>query len=664
MPSLAVAGRNDHGRPSFAESIISMVNKRLCDRQHALAGRLPVQLIHPSKCFQQPNPDPEPTVTLTADPMTIDEGESALLEWDSTDADECVASGGWSGTKSTSGSQSVSPSETTTYHLECEGDGGSESDSVTVNVNDEEPDLGTLIVRKLVIRNDGATNATTTFSFKVNNGATTTFETDGENSMSVAAGTYSVVETAASGFTTTYNNCSNVAISDDETEICTITNNDVEEAEEPTVNLTASRMTVIAGSAGQATTTLSWDSSNATSCTASNGWSGSKAVDGTETATPTATTTYTITCTGEGGSANDSVTVNFQPAAPTTGTLIVRKLVIRNDGATNATTTFSFKVNNGATTTFETDGENSMSVATGTYTIVETAANGFTTSYNNCSNVTISNGETEICTITNNDVDDVEEPTVELTASRMTVFEGSQGEATTTLSWDSSNATECTASNGWSGTKAADGTETVTPTATTTYAISCTGDQGSANDSITVNFVPEDDPMSGNLLITEVHYDLATTSEGVESANEWVELHNGTNQVLNLEGYSIHDATGSDTIPAGVTLQPGQFLVITASSTTASFYSIPVSAVVLVLPNLIGSNGLANTGDMIEIFNTASSSVDKVSWGSNTSAFTPSVRPTTADDFPGKPIGRISIHVDTGSAADWETKQTPTPGQE
>jgi hypothetical protein len=57
--------------------------------------------------------------------------------------------------------------------------------------------------------------------------------------------------------------------------------------------------------------TLSWTSSNAASCTASGAWSGTKATSGSEsTGNITSSKTYTLTCTGPGGSAFDSVTVN------------------------------------------------------------------------------------------------------------------------------------------------------------------------------------------------------------------------------------------------------------------------------------------------------------------------------------------------------------------
>ena len=56
---------------------------------------------------------------------------------------------------------------------------------------------------------------------------------------------------------------------------------------------------------------LTWNSSNADSCHASGDWLGVKSTSGTEaTGNLTAVKTYTISCTGPGGSASDSVTIN------------------------------------------------------------------------------------------------------------------------------------------------------------------------------------------------------------------------------------------------------------------------------------------------------------------------------------------------------------------
>lgn len=57
------------------------------------------------------------------------------------------------------------------------------------------------------------------------------------------------------------------------------------------------------------TVTLTWTSSNATSCSIDNGI-GTVATNGSVTVAPTSTTTYILTCTGPGGSASKSFTVD------------------------------------------------------------------------------------------------------------------------------------------------------------------------------------------------------------------------------------------------------------------------------------------------------------------------------------------------------------------
>ncbi len=93
----------------------------------------------------------------------------------------------------------------------------------------------------------------------------------------------------------------------------------------PTVTLTTNPTSITQGQSS----TLTWSSTNATSCTASGGWTGTKTTSGTQAVSPTANTTYTITCTGAGGSANQSVTVAVSSSGgggtttppPPTGTL-------------------------------------------------------------------------------------------------------------------------------------------------------------------------------------------------------------------------------------------------------------------------------------------------------------------------------------------------------
>lgn len=99
-----------------------------------------------------------------------------------------------------------------------------------------------------------------------------------------------------------------------------------------------------------------------------------------------------------GQNATCTITNNDRP-----GTLIVKKVLNADDGSDAEVTDFSFRVNGGDPIAFEADAENQMTVNAGTYTVVETDADGFATSYSNCANLVIPNGGTATCTITNND---------------------------------------------------------------------------------------------------------------------------------------------------------------------------------------------------------------------------------------------------------------------
>jgi len=80
----------------------------------------------------------------------------------------------------------------------------------------------------------------------------------------------------------------------------------------PTVSLSADHMQV--GSGG--TVDLIWSSQNATSCTASGGWSGNEPLSGTLTSPAlTSNTTFTLTCTGAGGNAAQSVMITVTAAS-------------------------------------------------------------------------------------------------------------------------------------------------------------------------------------------------------------------------------------------------------------------------------------------------------------------------------------------------------------
>lgn len=79
-------------------------------------------------------------------------------------------------------------------------------------------------------------------------------------------------------------------------------------------------------------------------------------------------------------------------------------------------------------------------------------------------------------------------PVVSLTASPTTITAG----GASTLTWSSTNAATCTAGGGWSGAKAASGSEQITAIqATTTYSLTCTGTGGTSSPaSATVTATP------------------------------------------------------------------------------------------------------------------------------------------------------------------------------
>jgi PKD repeat protein len=196
----------------------------------------------------------------------------------------------------------------------------------------------------------------------------------------------------------------------------------------PTVNFSSNPTSI---SSGQSST-LTWSSSNATGCTASGGWTGSKAVSGSQSVSPGATTSYSLACSGAGGSTSATATVTVSAGNPA--------------------------------------------------------------------------------------------PTVTLTSSPSSITSGSSS----TLTWSSANATGCTASGGWTGAKATSGTQAVTPSATTSYTLVCTGAGGTSSPAnatvnVTTSTVTGDIDGSGHVDIIDLSMLLAkwgTTNAACDLNND------------------------------------------------------------------------------------------------------------------------------------------------
>jgi hypothetical protein len=167
----------------------------------------------------------------------------------------------------------------------------------------------------------------------------------------------------------------------------------------PVSGVTASLTANPSAISGGQSSTLSWSSANATSCTGTN-FSTGNATSGSVTVSPIGTTTYTVNCSGSAGSASASTTL--------------------------------------------------------------TVSAGLTAS---------------------------------LTANPISI----SGGQSSTLTWSSNNANSCTGTNFSTG-NATSGSVAVSPSATTTYSISCTGSSGTISASATVTVV---NGLQGSWLLDE-----------------------------------------------------------------------------------------------------------------------------------------------------------------
>lgn len=93
----------------------------------------------PSPAAEAPPPAPAaPVVSLTAEPATVEKGQSVTLSWTSSNATQLDLEPQVGGVQAT-GSTNVTPGESTTYVLTAKGPGGTETASARVTVTAEAP---------------------------------------------------------------------------------------------------------------------------------------------------------------------------------------------------------------------------------------------------------------------------------------------------------------------------------------------------------------------------------------------------------------------------------------------------------------------------------------------------------------------------------------------
>lgn len=262
--------------------------------------------------YKLSNAAPLPQVSLQASATDLAVNSSFTLTWNANNADACTASGAWSGSKGTSGSLVINGIKaTSTYTLACSSNGGSAvSQSVTVNVAQS---VAAPTVTVSAEPSTVAAGGSSVVSWTTSGAATCTASggTGGwAGSKAASGGSVSISPISAS---TTF------------TLSCTGTGGTAQGAATvnlegaPKVTLTASPTSVASG----ATTTLTWSSTDATSCSASGAWSGNLGTSGSRASSAlNANSTFVLTCTGAGGSsmtsADVTVTAESSPTTPVT----------------------------------------------------------------------------------------------------------------------------------------------------------------------------------------------------------------------------------------------------------------------------------------------------------------------------------------------------------
>jgi len=231
-----------------------------------------------------------PIVTFSASPTSIPNGQSSTLAWSSANATACSGTGKGFSPSGASGSIAVSPKITTTYGITCIGAGGSASQSVAVTVT-----AAPQFTVGMTVAAVGTTGTTYVYSTPTPNISAIGAEASGDQGV--------VIGGPASNSSTWWQ----VAFDDDLTGWTYQGGLAPASPTAPTLSFSANPSSVAPG----ASSTLTWSSTNATSCSGT-GFSPSGA-SGSSLVSPAVSTNYSITCTGSGGSTAESAAVIVNP---------------------------------------------------------------------------------------------------------------------------------------------------------------------------------------------------------------------------------------------------------------------------------------------------------------------------------------------------------------
>jgi len=418
---------------------------------------------------------PIPVVTISASPSSGTVNVvNPTLTWTTTNSPtSCTATGDWSGSKAVAGGSQVMGVLTTvktySYTLACNNGSGTST-----------PAVATVVSNAITTANISVVSNLSTAGWTINPGALTG---TGSGSVVVTPGaggtTYIFTPATVSGYTSAVSPGSSLAVFPGDTPVFTVTYTAL-----PPVPIVTVSVSPTSGTAGVVNPTITWTTTNSpTSCTATDFWSGSKAVAGGSQSmgviATAGTYTYTLTCTNAGGT-----------SAPATGTLVV------NPATPVPVVTISASPSSGTvnvvnpTLTWTTTNSPTSCTATGDWSGSPAIAGGsqsmgiLTTVKTYSYTITCSNagGASGLVTATVVVSAGTPVPVVTIAVSPTT---GIAGVVNPTITWTTTNSpTSCTATSWWSGNKAVGGGSQsmgiISTVGTYTYTLTCTNAGGTS----------------------------------------------------------------------------------------------------------------------------------------------------------------------------------------
>lgn len=242
------------------------------------------------------------SLNLSANPLSIAQGESTVISWQALNSVSCRAEGNWTTEIRPAGQASVGPlDKTTTYTMSCLGkEGGPISETITIIVDgtpaSPSPSLTLTASPSRINANDSST-----ISWSTNN-ADSCVALGGWSSKTSANNTQFISSIPS---TTTYSmRCTGPGGTVSES--VSIVVNNIPPAPAPRLNLTADDLILDAN----ASTTIRWTTSNADTCSADGGWSARTNPNSQQfISTIPRTSSYSMTCVGTGGSVTETVTI-------------------------------------------------------------------------------------------------------------------------------------------------------------------------------------------------------------------------------------------------------------------------------------------------------------------------------------------------------------------